>query len=105
MRKKRTACPDADRRFFVKLFLIYLFLINVAAISLTVLDKTRARQSGRRISERTLLIVSALGGSPGMYLTMRKIHHKTRHAKFMIGIPCIFVTQLLVVFFYFFFIQ
>ena len=29
-----------------------------------------------------------------MYLTMRIIHHKTRHAKFMVGIPVIMLLQL-----------
>ena len=47
----------------------------------------------RRVPERTLLIISALGGSIAMLITMRTIRHKTQHMKFMIGIPAIIVAQ------------
>lgn len=43
--------------------------------------------------ESTLLLIGVLGGSPAMLLTMRKIRHKTRHAKFMVGLPVILVLQ------------
>ncbi|WP_411655306.1 hypothetical protein [Anaeromassilibacillus sp. SJQ-1] len=33
-----------------------------------------------------------------MYTTMRLIHHKTQHRKFMWGIPAIFVGQLVIFF-------
>lgn len=79
----------------MQLFFIYLAIINVIAILAAISDKKRAKQNRRRISERTLIFLCILGGSPGMYLTMRKIHHKTLHRKFMVGIPCIFVIQIL----------
>lgn len=47
----------------------------------------------RRIPEKTLLIISALGGSVAMLITMRAIRHKTQHMKFMLGIPAIIVAQ------------
>ncbi len=47
----------------------------------------------RRIPEKTLLIIAALGGSIAMILTMRTIRHKTKHNKFMVGIPLIIVAQ------------
>jgi uncharacterized membrane protein YsdA (DUF1294 family) len=39
-------------------------------------------------------MISALGGSVFMYLTMLVIRHKTQHKKFMIGIPVIIFLQL-----------
>jgi uncharacterized membrane protein YsdA (DUF1294 family) len=42
------------------------------------------------------LIISALGGSAAMLLTMFLIRHKTRHAKFMIGIPVILTLQIII---------
>ena len=45
------------------------------------------------ISEKTLLILSALGGSVAMLTVMLLIRHKTRHAKFMVGIPAIILAQ------------
>ena len=41
-----------------------------------------------------LLLLAALGGSVSMYITMLGIRHKTRHPKFMVGIPVIFVLQI-----------
>ena len=44
----------------------------------------------------SLLLLSALGGSVAMYVTMLMIRHKTRHSKFMIGIPIIILFQAVV---------
>lgn len=65
----------------------YALLISLLAVFLTVHDKRRAKQRGRRIPERTLMLVGLLGGAPAMYLTMRIIRHKTLHRKFMWGLP------------------
>ena len=73
---------------------IYLAVISLVAIIMTVSDKRRARQHRWRISEAALLLVSALGGSVTMLLTMLLIHHKTKHLKFMLGIPLIIVAQI-----------
>ena len=73
---------------------IYLAVISLVAIIMTVSDKRRARQHRWRISEAALLLVSALGGSIAMLLTMLLIHHKTKHLKFMLGIPLIIVAQI-----------
>ena len=54
-----------------------LLALNVLAFGLYGLDKRRARSGRRRIRERTLLLVAALGGSAGAWLGMRLWHHKT----------------------------
>ena len=78
---------------------IYLAAVNLLAIVLTGYDKSAARRGSRRISERTLLLVSTVGGSVAMLVTMRLIRHKTKHAKFMVGIPAIIVLQVAAVVF------
>ena len=78
--------------------IIYLAVVSVIAVTLTVSDKRRARARRYRISEFTLMLFAALGGSVAMLLTMLVIRHKTRHAKFMIGIPVIIVLQLALAF-------
>ena len=78
--------------------IIYLAVVSVIAVTLTVSDKRRARAHRYRISEFTLMLFAALGGSVAMLLTMLMIHHKTRHAKFMVGIPVIIVLQLVLAF-------
>ena len=72
----------------------YLVAISLLAVILTLRDKSAARKNKWRVKENTLLIVSALGGSAAMLLTMRIIRHKTKHAKFMIGIPVIIILQI-----------
>lgn len=82
-----------------KILILYLVIINLLAIILTVFDKSAARKGNWRINEKTLLVVSALGGSVSMLATMYIVHHKTKKMKFMIGIPVIIIVQLAVVLF------
>ena len=82
----------------MKVLIIYLIVINLIAVIVTVHDKLAAVGGRWRVKERTLLLISALGGSPAMYLTMLMIRHKTRKPKFMVGIPVIILIQLAVVF-------
>jgi len=71
-----------------------LAIISLIAVTLTMYDKRAAQQHKWRVRESTLLLVAALGGSVAMLLTMRVIRHKTKHAKFMVGIPVIIVLQI-----------
>jgi uncharacterized membrane protein YsdA (DUF1294 family) len=71
----------------------YFSAIGLLAVILTIHDKRAARKHQWRVRERTLLLVAALGGSVVMLATMLLIRHKTRHAKFMVGIPAIIVLQ------------
>lgn len=71
-----------------------LLALNVLAFCLYGLDKRRARRGRRRIRERTLLLVAALGGSAGAWLGMRLWHHKTLHLRFRLGLPLILIVQL-----------
>lgn len=79
------------------LLIVYLILINLFAVAITISDKQRAKKGKWRVPEKTLLLVSALGGSVAMLITMHKIRHKTKHPKFMIGIPAIIAAQVLLV--------
>ena len=75
---------------------IYFLVISVAAVWMTLRDKHAAKRKSWRVKESTLLIVSAIGGSVAMFVTMLRIRHKTKHAKFMVGIPVIIVLQIVV---------
>ncbi len=74
--------------------IIYLIAINLFAALLCIIDKSKARHNRYRISEKTLFTVSALGGSVGMYITMRLIRHKTLHKRFMVGLPLMIIFQI-----------
>ena len=90
-----------------KIILIYLALISLISIIVCIYDKVISKRERveLRIPEKNLLILSALGGSVAMYLTMQIIHHKTKHAKFMIGIPVIIILQAALVACYFYFVE
>lgn len=78
--------------------LCYTAGISAVSVLVTVYDKRAAkRRPAHRVPEHTLLWLAALGGSVAMYLTMRLIRHKTRHRRFMIGLPAMIVVQALAV--------
>lgn len=79
----------------MKYFYLYLLFINVIAVIVCFADKIKAKNGSYRISEKTLFAISVLGGSVGMYAAMKTIRHKTKHKRFMIGIPLIIILQLL----------
>lgn len=78
---------------FFRLIAAFFVLFSAVSVVLTVYDKRAARRHRRRVPERTLFLVGLLGGAVAEYITMRIIHHKTLHKKFMIGLPLIAVFQ------------
>lgn len=69
-------------------------LINLLTMLVFAVDKQRARRQAWRIPEATLLLLAALGGSPGAWLGMQLCHHKTQKRKFTLGVPLLFGLQL-----------
>ena len=67
------------------------------------LDKQKAKQRKRRISEATLMLSAALMGGVGALLGMRAFRHKTKHLKFKIGVPLLLILNIAVVCVYFYF--
>ena len=83
------------------LLLCYLLLINLVTFLVFGLDKWKAKRkekkdSVRRVPEKTLFLLSALGGSVGALLGMKVFHHKTLHKSFRFGIPAILALQILI---------
>ena len=50
----------------------------------------------RRVPEKTLFLLAALGGSVGALLGMRVWRHKRLHKSFRFGIPAILVLQIII---------
>ncbi|MDZ5254307.1 DUF1294 domain-containing protein [Clostridium sp. LIBA-8841] len=80
-----------------ELLIAYLVVINLVAIVLMYIDKQKAKKHQWRISEDTLIGVAILGGGIGALWGMHVFRHKTKHAKFTIGIPLILAAQALLV--------
>ena len=72
---------------------VWLPALNLMTLFLFWLDKSRARRRKSRIPERTLFLLSILGGSLGALAGMQLWSHKTRHNSFRIGIPAILLLQ------------
>ena len=72
-----------------------LLALNGVTFLLYGYDKL-ASKTGRvrlRISEKTLLFLAFFGG-PGAFIAMLLFRHKTRHKKFTLFVPLLFVIQL-----------
>ena len=79
---------------YLKILIGYLIVISIISIIVCIYDKFAAKHNPKhRTREATLLLLSALGGSVAMLITMLIIRHKTKHVKFMLGIPVIMVVQ------------
>lgn len=75
----------------MKLFLIYLLIVNVIAFFLMGIDKSKAKHNKWRIPEKTLFLFPLLGGALGGTLGMHVFHHKTKHWYFRFGFPLILI--------------
>ena len=84
----------------LSVLIVYVAIISVISIIVCIYDKKISKKNKveLRIPEKTLLILSALGGSVAMFITMLIIRHKTKHVKFMLGIPLIMVVQAAAIF-------
>lgn len=65
--------------------LIYLIVMNLIGLAVMAMDKSKARHHVWRIPEKTLFLVSILGGSVGTWAGMYLFHHKTKHWYFVVG--------------------
>ena len=77
----------------MKSLLVYLIAISVVSIVICCYDKFAAKHNLQRVSEKALFTVSFVGGAAAMYITMCIIRHKTKHNRFMIGLPIILLFQ------------
>lgn len=84
-----TFCVELDMVYV----LVYLLAVSVVAIVLTFLDKYYARRNLHRLQEDTLMLWAGLGGSVAMLAAMLCFRHKTKHVKFMLGLPIMILVQ------------
>lgn len=76
-----------------KCLMAYL-MINLAVLLFYGLDKWKAKNHRWRVSEAALMM-AAVFGVFGAYGGMHLFHHKTQKPKFYIGVPVIFVVELM----------
>ena len=76
--------------------IMYLILLNIAGFAAMGIDKRRAVMKRWRVKEKHLFLLALLGGSAGSILGMHHFRHKTKHLRFVYGMPLIFILQILV---------
>jgi uncharacterized membrane protein YsdA (DUF1294 family) len=79
---------------------ILLAILNVIGFALIAIDKHKAKKHMWRIPEKTFFLLALLGGCPGVYLGMMLLRHKTRHWKFLLGVPIIFLVQIILIYYF-----
>lgn len=86
--------------FTMKNFIIYILSINLIGFFIMWLDKHKARKGSWRIPEKTLFIITAIGGGIGTTAGMFVFRHKTKKLNFLIGFPFITILEIILAIYY-----
>ncbi|MBE6958672.1 MAG: DUF1294 domain-containing protein [Ruminococcaceae bacterium] len=74
----------------------YFVIINAVGFLFMLIDKQKAKKKKWRIPERTLMAFAAAGGSLGVLMGMFFFRHKTKHPKFVIGVPLLMMMHIII---------
>ena len=83
--------------FTVQNIVIYFIIINLIGFFIMWLDKRKAKKGAWRIPEKTLFIITALGGGIGTIAGMYTFRHKTKKIQFVIGFPLITILEIITI--------
>ena len=103
---KKFGCLDGmsqSNQLTFKNILIYLVIINLIGFFVMGIDKRRAIKNQWRIPEKTIFVLTALGGGIGTIFGMYTFRHKTQKMSFVIGLP--FITTLEIIAIIYFYIK
>ena len=83
--------------FTLKNVLIYLVVINIIGLLAMCIDKKKAKRGSWRIPEKTLFLITVLGGGVGTIAGIYIFRHKTQKLIFTIGMPIILICEILLI--------
>lgn len=86
--------------FTLKNIMIYLLVINLIGFFIMWLDKRKAKYGRWRIPEKTLFLITLLGGGIGTISGMYTFRHKTKKLKFTVGLPAIFILEIIAIIYF-----
>lgn len=89
--------------FTIQNIIIYFIVINIIGFLIMYIDKQKAKKGKWRIPEKTLFIVTALGGGIGTVAGMYTFRHKTKKIAFVIGFPLITILEIISIVYFMFF--
>ena len=81
----------------LKIALIYMLIMSLIGFSAMGIDKSKAKRNAWRIPEKTLFMITFLGGGAGVWLGMEVFRHKTKHLHFKFGVPLICIFEFIAV--------
>lgn len=86
--------------FTVKNIIIYFIIINIIGFLAMYIDKQKAKKGRWRIPEKTLFIITALGGGIGTIAGMYIFRHKTQKIAFVVGFPAITILEIIAIIYF-----
>lgn len=86
--------------FTIQNIIIYFIAINLFGFFIMWLDKRKAKKGAWRIPEKTLFIITALGGGIGTIAGMYTFKHKTQKIQFVIGFPFITILEIVTIIYF-----
>ena len=75
-------------------FIIYIIVINIVGYAVMFIDKKKAKRGSWRIPEKTIFIITAIGGGIGTIAGMYQFRHKTKKALFKYGLPFLLILDI-----------
>lgn len=81
--------------FSMRNIIIYFIIINLIGFLAMYIDKQKAKKGKWRIPEKTLFIITALGGGIGTIAGMYTFRHKTQKSIFVLGLPFITILEII----------
>jgi len=94
---------DIKNIFTMQNIIIYLIIINIIGFLVMYIDKQKAKKGKWRIPEKTIFIITVLGGGIGTISGMYAFRHKTQKLHFKIGLPTITILEIIGVIYFTFF--
>ena len=94
---------DKKNIFTMQNIIIYLIIINIIGFLVMYIDKQKAKKGKWRIPEKTIFIITVLGGGIGTISGMYAFRHKTQKLHFTIGLPTITILEIIGVIYFTFF--
>ncbi len=83
--------------FTTQNIIIYFIVINLIGFLAMWLDKWKSKTGRWRIPEKTLFIITGLGGGIGTIMGMHVFRHKTKKIGFVIGFPLITILEIVAI--------
>ena len=89
--------------FSMRNIILYFICIIIFGFFIMWLDKRKAKKGAWRIPEKTLFIITALGGGIGTIAGMYTFKHKTKKIQFVIGFPFITILEIVTIIYFAFY--